>query len=123
MAVVYSVAVRSARLQVVANAIDAGVGSGRLLVGTLGMGTLIVNIPLAKPCGVVAAGVLTFSVPQVANASAAGLAAEAQMTDSAGTVVISGLTVGLAGTDLIISNNPVGNGAPVSFISGQITGN
>lgn len=125
MSVIYSVAVRNARLQQVVNAIDAA-GPGFLKVGTVGMGLVLTSIPLAVPCGVIAAGVLTFATPQVDfSADAAGNAAAGELTDSAGTVVASGLTVGIAGSgaDLIISVIHINAGDVVTFISGTITGN
>lgn len=123
MAIVYSVAVRNNRLQQVINAIDAGVGNGFLKVGTAGMGIVVANITLAKPCATVAGGVLTFSgVPISVFALVNGVLAEAQLTDSAGTVVASGLTVGVAGTDIIVSVVAATVGDIVSFVSGQIIG-
>lgn len=125
MAVVYSLAVRNARLQVVANAIDAGGGGGLLNIGTAGMGVILSTIVLNSPCGVVAGGVLTFAGTPLVDlgAAAGGIAAEGQITDSVGTVVISGLTVGLAGANMIISQINVSAGDIVTLLAGSITGN
>ena len=127
MAVVYSLAVRNARLQVVANAIDAGPGNGLLLVKTAG-GNMISTIVLDKPCGVVAGGVLTFSgLPRTdPGAAFGGVAALGQLADSTGLVVADGLTITTAGGggDIIISQNPVNAGDVVSLIAiSTITGN
>lgn len=125
MTVVYNLTVRNNRLTQVVNAIDAGAGNGKLVIGTAGMGTILSTITLNKPCGVVAGGVLTFSGVPINDPSAAatGTAAAAIITDSTATTVISGLTVGLAGTDIIISLATITAGSIVTFTSGTITGN
>lgn len=125
MSVTYNTDVINDRLQVVIDAIDAGVGSGILQIGTAGMALVLATIVLSDPCATIAGGVLTFSnLPLTdAAADATGTAAEAQITDSVGTVVISGLTVGTAGTDLIISTTSIASGDSVSLLSATITGN
>lgn len=123
MAIVYSVAVINARLTAVLNAIDAAPGPGRLQVLS-SAAVVLSNIPLSTPSGTVAAGVLTFNVPQTDfGAPASGNASTGQFVDSTGTVVASGMTVGLAGTDLIISQIHITAGDIVTFVSGQIVGN
>jgi len=120
VAVTYSVAVRNARLQAVVSAIGAG-GFLRIRDAT---SIVLCSIPLATPCGVVAAGVLTFATPQVDfGAAASGNAVSGELTDSVGTVVANGLTVGLVGADLIISVVHISSGDVVTFVSGTITGN
>lgn len=122
MAIVYSTAVINARLTAVLNAIDAAPGPGRLQVLS-SASVLLANIPLANPSGTVAGGVLTFTTPQTDfSAPASGNASAGRIVDSSGTVVASGLTVGLAGTDLIISVIHINLGDTVTFISGQIVG-
>lgn len=125
MSVTYNTNVLNSRLQVVLSAIDAGAGNGILTIGTAGMAVILATIILAKPCGTVATGVLTFlGVPLTDSyADSTGTAAAAQVTDSTGTVVISGLTVGTAGTDMIISSTTVTQGDIVSLTAGTITGN
>lgn len=124
MSIVYAVTLRNNRLQQVINAIDGGAGSGRIQIGTAGMGLVLLTTVLLKPCATIAAGVLTFSGTPIATvASANGVAAEAQVTDSTGTVWVSGLSVGLAGTDIIISLVNVAAGSIVTFQSGSIVGN
>ncbi len=120
MAVVYNLAVRNARLQVVVAAIGAGAHLQVLDAASL----VLTNILLASPCGTVAAGVLTFTTPRIdGGAAAAGFAASGRIVDSANTVVVSGLTIGLAATDLIISQIHINAGDVVTFVSGTITGN
>lgn len=125
MAVTYNTPVTNQRLTVVVNGIDGGAGNGVLLVGTTGMGSILATLILAKPCGTVASRVLTFVVPRTdVSADASGTAAEARIEDSGGTVVVSGLTVGLAANspDIIISNTTITIGDIVSLVSATITG-
>ena len=125
MTVTYSTAVKNDRLQVVVDAIDAGASNGRLQIGTSGMASVLATILLADPCGTVASGVLTFSgLPRTDSfADVSGTAAEAQITDSDGTVVVSGLTVGTASADVVISTTSISIGDVVSLLTAAITGN
>jgi len=126
VAVTYNTALTNTRLTDVINAIDAGAGAGYMEVGTTGMAAVLSTIVLAKPCGTVAARVLTFStMPRVdVAASVAGVAAAAQIKTSAGTLVVSGLTVGLAGSgsDAIINSVNISIGDIVTLTSATITG-
>ena len=125
MAVTYSTAAKTARMQAVIDQIDAGSGSpdrGVLKIRTSG-NVVLVNIPLTKPCGVAAAGVLTFDFdPDIAAvALASGTADNAIIVDTANTTVISGLTVGTAATDVIVDNTSINVGQTVTFTVGTIT--
>ena len=124
MTVSYNTNVINSRLTVVLNAIDAGSGSGKLLIGTTGMAVTLSTITLSKPCGTISAGVLTFSGVPLTDGFAAntGTASAAEITDSAGTVIASGLTVGTAGTDMIISTTSITQGDIVSLTVATITG-
>lgn len=116
MAITYSTTVKNNRLTQVLNAIDAGAGNGILVIGTTGMATTLASITLAKPSATVSAGVLTFSgLPKSATATGTGTAAEARITDSTATIVISGLTVGTSGTDIIIDNTSITSGQTINF--------
>lgn len=94
MSVNYNISVRTARLQDVADAIDAGGANGNLRLLNSG-GTILSTLQLARPCAVVALGVLTFSGLSLVDpaAAASGIATQARIEDSTGIVVISGLTV------------------------------
>lgn len=127
MAIIYSTTAINARLNGVVSAIDGGAGNGVMLL--LSGGTVLATITLAKPCGIVAGGVLTFVVPQSdVSADATGNADGARIEDSTGAVMVSGLTVGvpLSGANVIISNGLnsrlVTIGQVVTLISGQIIG-
>lgn len=126
MPVNYSPTAINDRLQGVVTAIgDSGSGLLKLMSG----GTVISTIQLASPCGTVNGGVLTFTGtlldPSAANT---GSVSSAVITDGAGAVMISGLTVGipLSGADIILSNGLnstlITAGQVVELLSGQITG-
>jgi hypothetical protein len=122
MAVVYSTTVKNSRLTVVRDAIDAGSSNGTLEIGTTGMASVLATIPLADPCGSVATGVLTFTMPQSdTSADAAGTAAEARIKDSNGTVIVSGLTVGTSGANINLSSTTIAIGDAVILNSAAIT--
>lgn len=116
MAVTYASALKADRLNAVITRLDAQSGNAILKIGTSGMASTLVSVSLAKPCATVSGGVLTFSgLPKSATATGAGTAAAAQLTDSAGTVWVDGLTVGVSGTNVIIDNTSISVGQTVNF--------
>lgn len=124
MAVVYSTATKTARLQAVVNQIDAGAGPGTLEIGTTGMASILAIITLADPSGTVSGTVLTFDFdPDVSDTSAdnGGTAAEARIKDSNGNIIISGLTVGTSGADIILDSVSITAGQTVTLTTGTIT--
>lgn len=124
MAVTYSTAVKTARMQAVADKIDAGVGAGTLEIGTTAMGTVLATFQLVEPCGTVSGTVLTLDFdPDISDTSAdaTGTAAAAQIKDGGGTVVISGLTVGTSGTDIVLDNTSITAGQTVTLTTGTLS--
>lgn len=124
MAVTYSTAAKAARMTAVVNQIDAGAGAGTLEIGTSGMGSILAILTLADPCGTVSGAVLTFDFdPDISDTSAnnTGTAAEARIKDSDGTVIISGLTVGTSGTDIVLDSTSITTGQTVTLTTGTIT--
>lgn len=124
MAVTYSTAVKTARMDAVIAQIDAGAGPGTLEIGTTGFGSVLAILTLADPCGTAASGVLTFDFdPDISDSSAnaTGTAAEARIKDNGGTVCISGLTVGTSGTDIILDSVSITAGQTVTLTTGTIT--
>lgn len=110
MAITYAAAVRTARLQAVLDAIDADAGAGKLVIGTTGMGTVLATIPLADPAGTVSGDTLTFDCsPAIedTSADATGTAAAAIVTDNSGDTIISGLTVGTSGTNIVLTSTSI----------------
>lgn len=124
MGVIYRSTLRTTRMDAVKTDIDSGVGAATLEIGTSGFGSTLLTFTLSDPCGTVSGDVLTLSgMPKNANASAGGVAAEARIKESGGTVIVSGLTVGTSGTNVIISNTTITNGAAYSLTAGTITHN
>ena len=104
--------------------IDAGAGPGTVEIGTTAMGSVLAILTLADPCGSAASGILTFDFdPDItdSSANATGTAAEARIKDSDGTVIISGLTVGTSGTDIVLDSVSITSGQAVTLTTGTIT--
>lgn len=107
------------------NSVD-GVGSaGLLVIGTsaLNGGTgVLASITLSFPSFTYASRTATLAgTPLQASATATGTAALAELRDHNNVSIITGLTVGTTGTDIIISNTSISTGATVTVTSGSIT--
>jgi len=123
MAVTYTTAVKSLRMGVVLQQID-GEGAGAVLqIGTTGMAVILAEFTLDDPSGTVSGGVLSFSgFPKTdTSANATGTAAAARIRDAAGQDVITGLTVGLSATDIILDSVSITAGQTVTINSAAIT--
>lgn len=121
MAVVYTQAVKNARLSAVVTAIGT---TGVLEIGTAGMASILATISLGNPAGTVASGVLTFSGFPRSDTSAdnSGTAAAARIrTVSGGTDIITGLTVGTSAADIILDSVNISAGQTVTINSATIT--
>lgn len=128
MGVTYSQSAINYRLQGVVDAIDSGGGNGSLefLAGS----TVVSTVSLARPCGTVNGRVLTFDGTLLdPSAAATGFITEGRIYASDGTLMISGLTVGIPPSgdyDILISNGlnstEITAGQVVSVLSAQITG-
>lgn len=125
MSLTYATSVINNRLQQVINAIDSGSSNGRALLGTAGMAATLSTIILNKPSATISSGVLTFSgTPLTDTNPVTGLAASMNITNSAGAVVISSLSVNLSSAlpDVTINLQNVTAGSIITFTSGTITG-
>ena len=120
MAVVYEVTLKNNRLDEVTAACGA---TAELEIGTAGMALILATIPLANPIAPAASGgVLTLTMPQSdSSADNAGTAAEARITDGAAGNKVTGLTVGLAATDIILDSVDITAGQTVTINSATIT--
>lgn len=130
MSVNYSNTIKTARSQVVITAIGA---AGVLVIGTSalnGTGTgVLAEIPFANPAFTQVNGAMTMaSAPRTVNATGAGTAAKAEIRDSGGTVIVNGLTVGVAGSgpggsnpDVVINATSISVGQSVQAVVGTIT--
>jgi len=123
MAANYNTNVKNARLTVVRDAIDAGADPGVLEIGTAGFASVLAQVTLGDPCGTVAAGVLTFSgFPRSdTSANASGVAAVARIRDSNSVDIVTGLTVGISGTDIVLDTTTINAFQQVQINSAAIT--
>lgn len=124
MAVTYTTALKNTRMDAVDDAVNAGSGAGKLEIGTTGMGTVLATITLSDPAfGASASGVITLAgVPlSDSSADATGTAAAARIRDSDNNDVVTGLTVGTSGTDIILDSVSITAGQEVTISSGTIT--
>lgn len=123
MAVIYTTAVKTARMTATRDQIDAGSGPGVLQIGTTGMASILAEITLDDPSGTVTSGVLSLSGFPKSDTSAnnTGTAAAARIRDSSGTDVITGLTVGLSAADIILDSVSITAGQTVTINSAAIT--
>ena len=120
MAVTYVDSLKNTRLDDVTTAIGA---SGKLEIGTAGMAVVLATILLANPAAPGAVGgVLTLTMPQSdASADASGTAAAARIRTGADADVVTGLTVGTSGTDIILNSTSITAGQQVTIDSATIT--
>jgi len=123
MAVVYPNAVKIARMAAVVS--QAGT-TAVLEIGTAGMATVLATIALGNPIAGAAtgAGVLALSgFPRSDTAAdATGTAAAARIrTASGGTDIITGLTVGLSASDVVLDSLSITAGQTVTINSFTIT--
>ena len=124
MAVTYSTAAKNARLDAVNTLINAGSGAGKLKIRD-GSNVVLATLTLVDPAAAAASGgVLTFDFdPDISDVSAdaTGTAANAIITDSDDTTIISGLTVGTSGTDIVLDSTSITSGQTVTITAGTIT--
>lgn len=117
MSVIYRTSLKNTRmLDVVA---DIG-ATGKLIIGTAGLSTVLSTNDLSSTAGTVGSGVLTFNAITDATASGTGTAAEAKITDGTNDIV-TGLTVGTSGANINLSSVGITSGDTVSVTSGTIT--
>jgi len=132
VAIGYAMALRTARLAAVRDALDAGSAGGTLKFygaarpptgSAITNQTLLATLTLADPCGTVTNGVLTFSaITSDVAADADGTATWARLADSTGQFVAD-LSVGATGSgaDIILNNVNIVTGGEVSISSAIIT--
>jgi hypothetical protein len=128
MTVTYTIPTINDRLQGDVTAIDDGGGNGYLVLLN-NTGIALSTISLNRPSGTVNGGVLTFSGTLLdPSAAKTDYATEGRLYNSAGSLRITGLTVGipLGVEDILITNGLnstlISSGQVVSLLSAQITG-
>lgn len=110
MAVTYATTLKNTRMSAVGVAIDGTNGLGRLELGPAGMGSVLVTVTLPFPCisGSATAGVITFAgFPLTGTSTGAGTLGAARLVTSAGTSIITGLSVSTAAAEVIVDNTSV----------------
>lgn len=121
MAVTYTTAMKTARMQVVADAIDAATDPGYLEIGTAAWAATLITIDFESTCGTVTDGTLTFSsFPKTADSTGEGNLAVARIKDGDGNIKVSGLTVGTSNADIILDSVAVTTGKAVRINSAAI---
>lgn len=134
MAVVYRSGLRTNRLNLVLNELGSaaapsiqttGASAGSLVIGTAdlsGATGVLAAIPLNTTPGTVSGDTLTIAgLPKSVTATASGTAAKAELRNNAGVVVVSGLTVGQASADIIVSGTVISSGQLFQVTGGTIT--
>jgi hypothetical protein len=125
MSVNYNIPTINSRLAAVITSIDAGSSFGqmRLMANSVTVSVLA----LQKPSGTVGGGVLTFAGSPTGtiliNTSSSNPLATADIEDSTGTVIVSGLTIGLSTAyDIVVPTTTVSAGQSITLTSATITG-
>ena len=119
MAITYTIAVKTARLNAVKTALGA---SGKLEIGTTGMASILAVIDLGSG-GSVTNDVWTLIGTPTSDTSAdnTGTAAAARIRTSDNTDIVTGLTVGTSGADVILDSTSITAGQTVTINSATIT--
>jgi hypothetical protein len=112
MAGTLSTAARNAACDAVVDLVDGGAGAGKLKIKA--SSTVLVTITLSDPAfGAASTGVATAAgLPLSGTAGASGTADNAEITDSADTVIISGT---LAAMGITLDNTSINSGQTVNI--------
>jgi hypothetical protein len=123
MALNYNAALKSSRMVAVIAAVDAGSGPGTLEICTAAYASVLATITLADPSFTESGGVITMADMPRSDTAAdnTGTAAVARVKDSNGTVVISGLTVGVGTGDIQLNSVSISAAQTVTLTAGTIT--
>lgn len=121
-AVNYAAALKATRMDAVITAVDVNASPAFMEITTSG-GTVLATITLGDPSFTRSAAVLTVAgLPRSdTSADATGTAALARIKDGGGNIIISGLTVGTSGTDIIVASTSITALQTVTVTSGTIT--
>ena len=125
MGVIYAASLRTTRMNAVESALDGGAGAATLEIGTTGMASVLVTFTLSATAGTVSGDTLTgSSMPKTATAGNTGTAGEARLKDGSGNIIVSGLTVGTSGTNVVVSpSTSITTGQSCSLSSLTLTHN
>jgi hypothetical protein len=117
MPVTYAAAVKTARM----TATRDQVANGTLQIGTTGMAVVLAEFGLSASGGTISGDTwtLVFDADTV-DALASGTAVAARIRNAGGTALITGLTVGLAASDIILDSVSITTGQDVTLTSATI---
>ena len=123
MAVVYSSTLKDTRMTSVVTAIGTSgflvIGDGTLATPSTG---ILAKIPLSATAGTVTTGILTLSgLPLSVTATGTGTASKAELWTPANAVIVSGLTVGTGGQNIVLGTASINSGNTVSITAAAIT--
>ena len=119
MAITLNATLRNARSTAIVT--EAG-ATAKLTVYTAAYGAVLYTSTCAATLGTVSGGVLTFNAVGSATATGAGTAAIARLFKTDGTtMVIEGLTVGTAATNIIITNTTIAVSDAITTSAATIT--
>lgn len=121
MAVNYSAALKSTRMQAVIAAIDANASPAYIEFGDSGFSTLLCTITLSDPSFSESGGVITMlGTPKSGTAAASGTTVVARIKDGGGNIIVNNLSVGVSASDINLSSNAITSGNPVTLTSGTL---
>jgi hypothetical protein len=131
MAVNYIAALKTNRMQDVADVINAktivaATGAGtvpKLVIGTSalsGATGVLSTHTLSNPVGTVSGSVLTITLPTAVNASATGTAALAEIRTAADVVIVSGLVCGVGSGEVQLNSLSITSGQSVNITAASI---
>lgn len=125
MTVVYAQTLKNTRMTDVKTKVEA-LGVAKLQIansnGFASASDVLVTINFANPACSVTSDLLSFqSLPVSALASFTGTASQARIRDGSDNVIISGLTVGTSGTNIVLNTTSIASGQLVRLDSGSIT--
>lgn len=123
MSIIYTSTLKDTRMNSVVTAIGTSgflvIGDGTLAAPATG---ILAKIPLAATAGTVTTGVLTLSgLPLSVSATGTGTASKAQLWTSANAAIVTGMTVGTSGTDIVLGTAAINSGNTVTITAAAIT--
>lgn len=121
MAVNYSAALKTTRMNAVVTAIDVDVPVAFIEICTAAFAAVLVVINLQDPSFTVSGDTMTMAgAPKSGVASNTGTAAAARIKSGGGTVVVNNLTVGTSGSDINLNSTSITSGQTVTLTAGTI---
>ena len=123
MSIIYTSTLKDTRMTSVVTAVGTSgflvIGDGTLASPATG---ILAKIPLAATAGTVTTGVLTLSgLPLSVSATGTGTASKAQLWTSANAAIVTGMTVGTSGTDIVLGTASINSGNTVTITAAAIT--